>query len=250
MSGASGSGSDADDDDSDGGRHRSAKQPTSFSKGHKGASFARAFSKVLETKAKPSLASTSGKDVILADSKSLRKRKAEDEAAKQAQRTNKLLKMELRQRGHLSVPKKGENPEHDLREKQLLKLATKGVVLLFNAVAKAQKQKQEAVLTGKKAKLSRASFLAELTKGAAATEAGGLGAGPSSAPGTVLGAAMGAPASSDSQGWKVLKDGFTGFASSGKMKDWDRQAEGDSDDGRDQVSDVDSEGDSDHDNGW
>ncbi|KAF6258102.1 hypothetical protein COO60DRAFT_1626549 [Scenedesmus sp. NREL 46B-D3] len=70
--------------------------------------------------------------------------RAEVEADEAAARQAKKQRQEMRQRGHLKVPKKGADPAHDAREKQLQKLATRGVVLLFNAVNKAQKQKREA----------------------------------------------------------------------------------------------------------
>ena len=81
------------------------------------------------------------------------KRKREEGAAERADRATKLLRLEMRQRGHLAVPKRGADPAHDAREKALLKLATKGVVRLFNALAKAQKQRNDAAAGGANAKV-------------------------------------------------------------------------------------------------
>lgn len=129
------------------------------------------------------------------------------------------------------VPKRrGQDPEADTREKGLQRLATKGVVRLFNAIARAQKQLREAEeATGSRAKavrLGKASFLAQL-KGSGAAAAGAK-------PGEALvpsaparqSAAAAAPAArqqrraaaaadssddEDAAGWDVLKQGFAGL---------------------------------------
>ena len=141
----------------------------------------------------------------------------EREAAK-ASRAAKKLRLDMKSRGHVRATRKGENPTADQKEKQLNRMATKGVVLLFNAVAKAQKQRQEAagvtVAGAKAARLSKASFLAQL-KGSAAT---GTDSEANPAKQSVLGLAgrrgkvaavgmeaVGAP------GWSVLREGFTGL---------------------------------------
>jgi hypothetical protein len=60
---------------------------------------------------------------------------------------------------NVQVPKRGDDPAADTREKQLRKLATRGVVL-FNAVAKTQKDSSgKGTATGKSGKLSKAAFL-------------------------------------------------------------------------------------------
>eukprot|EP00775_Hariotina_reticulata_P011700 gene11700-11844_t len=144
------------------------------------------------------------------------------------------------------VPKKGADPAHDVQEKQLQKLATRGVVLLFNAVNKAQKQKKEAEAAGtkgRKAKVSKAGFFAELKAGAAAAAARTLGVNQPSATGSASvagqltaaggGAAAGRqqaqhqqPAAAADHGWDVLNDGFPGLTGGVKMKDWDKAAAG------------------------
>jgi hypothetical protein len=129
----------------------------------------------------------------------------------------------------------------DAREKGLQRLATKGVVRLFNAIAKAQKQLREAEeATGsrsKAVKLGKASFLAQLksSSGAAAAEAlvpsaparqgGAAAAAAAAAAGAKAGskkqqqqqrrkAAAAAESGSedeDAGGWDVLKQGFVGL---------------------------------------
>lgn len=139
------------------------------------------------------------------------KRKAEEQEAAKANRAAKKLRLEMRRRGHVKVPKKGQEPAADQQEKQLTSLATRGVVLLFNAVAKAQKQQQDAGATAgaKPVKLNKASFLAQL-KGAAAAADAGAGAGGAAGGGSVLGLG-GAKAVGDAPNWRVLQQDFTGL---------------------------------------
>lgn len=142
------------------------------------------------------------------------------------------------------MPKRrGQDPTADVREKALQRLATKGVVRLFNAIAKAQKQLREAEeASGSRAKavkLGKASFLAQL-KGSAAAAAGGAADQPlvpsaprQAIPGVAAAAAAAAPAAGtsgsrkqqrrgaaaddssedeeDAAGWDVLKQGFVGL---------------------------------------
>ena len=100
------------------------------------------------------------------------------------------------------------DPAADARERALLTTATRGVVHLFNAVAKAQRERREAAAAGgaRQAAAPKASFLAELRR--AATGGGDAGAG----------AAGGAP------GWDVLREGY-GMGRTG-LKEWDRGAAG------------------------
>lgn len=144
---------------------------------------------------------------------------------------------------HQQVPKRrGQDPTADVREKALQRLATKGVVRLFNAIAKAQKQLREAEeASGSRAKavkLGKASFLAQL-KGSSAAAAGSAADQPlvpsaprQAIPGVAAAAAVpaagasgskkqqqrrGAAADSSSEdeedaaGWDVLKQGFVGL---------------------------------------
>ena len=123
-----------------------------------------------------------------------------------------------------------------MKEKQLSRLATRGVVLLFNAVAKAQKERQEAGAPGsggagggaRATRLNKASFLAQL-KGAAAAAgqpgkqpSGGADAAAGGGQRSVLGLGRGrggtkvaAPAEGGVPGWRVLQEGFTGLPGEG-----------------------------------
>ena len=139
------------------------------------------------------------------------------------------------------MPKRrGQDPTADAREKGLTRLATKGVVRLFNAIAKAQRQLREAEeASGSRAKavkLGKASFLAQLKGSAAAAGGGGKADQPlvpsaprQAIPGMAAGAAPAAggkrqqrqraaaagDSSSDEEaggsGWDVLQQGFVGL---------------------------------------
>ena len=132
------------------------------------------------------------------------------------------------------MPKRrGQDPTADTADKALQRLATKGVVRLFNAIAKAQKQLREAEEeTGSRAKavkLGKASFLAQLksSSGAAAgsealVPAAPVRAGTAAAPapagskqqqqrGKRAAAAAESSDEEDAGGWDVLKAGFTGM---------------------------------------
>lgn len=127
---------------------------------------------------------------------------------------------------------RGADPAADARDRQLQKLATRGVVLLFNAVSKAQKQKQEAEAAGgkaaaKAAKAAKTGIFAELKAGAkaaaslAAPAAGAAGAGGKSSGG----GAMQQEQEGGGGGWDVLGEGFPGLTGGVKMKDWDKAAD-------------------------
>ncbi|GAB4818012.1 hypothetical protein N2152v2_005058 [Parachlorella kessleri] len=233
--------------------------------------FAKAFSKIMERAGKAGQEESAAAEApILMGSKSIAKRKARDAEAAQHDKEAKRLRLEMKQRGHVVPTKRGEDPASDAREKSLQRLATRGVVRLFNAIAKAQKQLRDAAeQTGNKAKaakLGRASFLAEL-KGAGAS-AGAAGAAaregaliPSAAPGQAAAAAgqrgqrtqlaqrgpAGGQSSSseddgENAGWEVLQKGFAGLQGGNKMKDWDRQQDSDESPGE-ALDEEDSEGD-------
>jgi hypothetical protein len=152
------------------------------------------------------------------------KRKAAEQEAAQTNRAAKKLRLDMKRRGHVRVLKKGEDPEADQREKQLNRLATRGVVLLFNAVAKAQKERQEAASNkgrggqgaAKAARLNKASFLAQLQGNATIQQQSGQ-SGVAGSRRSVLGLGLPLKAASNNAaeggapGWKVLQEGFTGL---------------------------------------
>ncbi|KAI8474980.1 MAG: Metallo-dependent phosphatase-like protein [Monoraphidium minutum] len=257
--GGSGGGSDGGDGGGGGARGRHA----SFLAGEKGASFAKAFSKIIakpvkaSSKAKAAAAAAEGGGggarLILAESAGVQKRRQEEEGDAEARREAKKQRLAMKKRGHLGIPRKGADPSHDAREKSLQRLATRGVVLLFNAVNKAQRQKAEAEAAGgvakrkaAAAKLGKASFLVELqqaaTVGVPLGAVGGMAAAPA--------AARGAAAGGGAPGWGVLGEGFPGLTGGSKMKDWDKRASSDEDEAGEQPRLRDAEVSSDDGDGW
>ena len=164
------------------------------------------------------------------------------------------------------VLKKGEDPAADAFEKQLQRLATKGVVLLFNAVNKAQKQQAEAKAAGKKAsKATRAGLLAELKASSQLPTTAGVGQ-----PGVVQPIGVSRQqqqqqgviqqqrqqqqqeVDSDDEGmpgWDVLGESIPGLTGGSKMKDWDKQMEQEDEYDQEQVAGSDDD-DYGGDEGW
>jgi hypothetical protein len=263
--GGSGSGSDSD------GEGPAGQRGVGFLAGGKDASFAKAFAKIMDTSGRKAaeagvVATSAAAAPILAASKSIAKRKAEDAEEAAASREAKKLRQEMKQRGHEVPPRRGQDPAADQREKALQRLATKGVVRLFNAIAKAQKQLREAEeATGSRAKavkLGKASFLAALKRGAegepreqplvpsapARSAAAPAAAAPSSKKQQQRqqrGAAAqdsGSSEDEDAAGWEVLQRGFVGLQGGSKMKDWDKAGDsGEEDAGEQLVSSEDEE---------
>jgi hypothetical protein len=112
----------------------------------------------------------------------------------------------MMRRGHAKVAKKGQDPVVDLKEKQLSKLATRGVVLLFNAVAQAQKQQETAGTAA--TRLTKASFLTRLKGSSAVLGGKNVEKGEG---GNILGLSDQGHGSSTAPGWKVLQRDFSGL---------------------------------------
>jgi hypothetical protein len=130
----------------------------------------------------------------------------------------------------LQVPqRKGQDPAADQREKALQRLATRGCVRLFNAIAKAQRQLREAEeATGsrvKAVKLGKASFLAQLKRSSGAEGSKQDQPLVPSAPARQAAAAAAggrqqrqqqaddSSEDEDAVGWAVLQQGFVGVQS-------------------------------------
>lgn len=207
-----------------------------FLEGGKTAPFARAFARALQSSEAQNSAGHGG--LILSGSKSVASKRQRVEAEAKADREAKKLRIEMKQRGHVLPARKGENPEADAREKALQKTATRGVVQLFNAVAKAQRRLREAEdLTRsrtKAAKFGKASFLADIRNARGSNAPAHLpGDEKHSASGEAL--KEGDDSDDDGPGWEVLRKGFTGLQGKSKMKDWDKQLDNDDHDDNHQV---------------
>lgn len=76
---------------------------------------------------------------ILAGSRTVQKRAADEKAERARLKASRRRKRELRAAGHAPPKPRGAEPERDALERRLLVTATKGVVQLFNAVARVQR---------------------------------------------------------------------------------------------------------------
>ena len=184
-----------------------------------GAKFADAVSKLLSKDAggAASPGGRGGSAPILSRSRSAAARSAAEAAERSRLKAARKRKRELKSSGHAPPQPRGSDPAADALERSLLVTATRGVVTLFNAVAKAQKARREAGEGSAAATaVPKAAFLRELRRAAAAT-ADAPAAGAAGAAGAGAGARA-APA------WDVLRDDFA--AGGGRLRSWDRGHDG------------------------
>lgn len=256
---------DSKDEDEDEERNTktNSKSNPGFLEGGKSVTLARAFARTLDSaskNAKQNLLAVQLDAPILAASKSLATRKAEEEALSKADRAAKRLKMEMRMRGHVVPSRRGEDPDADAKEKSLQKIATRGVVQLFNAVAKAQRKLREVDdLTHSRAqaaKLGRASFLLELKK--AREESSSKHKKKKESQENHHKPKVNKDEEEDevieaepdvedeaAEGWQVLRQNFDGLKGKGRMKDWGRPELSDSEEEVNEMSDMSDDDDND-----
>jgi hypothetical protein len=121
-------------------------------------------------------------------------------------RVRKQRKIELRllyEKDHVI------QPEFADRERALLRVATKGVVTLFNAVKKAQKQAREEENQENDKQTGENKFIEQLKKESVKNETSSRVKSEPSQP-------------SEAPGWSVLKENFL---PAGKLTDWDIESE-------------------------
>eukprot|EP00252_Welwitschia_mirabilis_P015206 TRINITY_DN33456_c0_g1_i1.p1 TRINITY_DN33456_c0_g1~~TRINITY_DN33456_c0_g1_i1.p1 ORF type:complete len:339 (-),score=101.93 TRINITY_DN33456_c0_g1_i1:398-1414(-) len=150
---------------------------------------------------------------VLAANKTLIAKRLDEANSTQAKSEAKKEKHLLREKGHVI-------PENvlDTKEKSLVRLATKGVVKLFNAVSKAQSvQSGFDVSKSKNAKIARkeskAAFLKELNR---MDQPKVLNPG-------LIDSRKEANANQTGCGWAALQDNF--MLTSSRFKDWDKMPE-------------------------
>ncbi len=123
-----------------------------------------------------------------------------------------------------AVPRQGQDPKHDAQERVLLRVATKGVVQLFNAVTKAQHAHKHTAAAGVLDKggsvLSKADFLKQLKQAGGGGSGGGVVATGKGGRGAQGGASASNPK------WDVLQESYDGVRGRSKMKDWDLESSG------------------------
>jgi len=150
----------------------------------------------------------------------------EEEELEAETRASKRARAEMKRRGLTAVPRKGENIEHDKAEKALARLATRGVVRLFNAVAKVQGEGQGEKQNRKSAQSSRASFFGALDGGAQKSSPDGPKVGRESRGRDAQGGSA-----EEAPEWDALREGNLGQLAAGKgFKDWDQLGDEDGED--------------------
>ena len=132
-------------------------------------------------------------DDILDASKVVARRRAEAKALKVSRSERRKEKLALKQQCRVYPTIKGETPDEDAREKKLARLATRGVVHLFNAVRAAQKAEEGADVG--KARAAKQGLVRSLEGTAVAPKVrskagGGGGAATSSKWGVLSGAGV------------------------------------------------------------
>lgn len=212
-SGSSDGGSDGESEEEadDGEKQRGPADSTAFG---------RAFRKIMKKKL-PSTTLTEAMGPMLCAHKQLVTKKLEEAITeRKAKSKSKREKQALREKGHTIM---AIYPV--AKDRELIKLATKGVVKLFNAVSKAQSV-QEAAKTSKEsevkevAKRSKSTFLALLQGGNGAVS-------------QTLNMQQRLPDSNkegaieDQPGWSALRDSF--MLGKSRLKDWDTKQDGEAD---------------------
>lgn len=172
------------------------------------AALARAFAKVVQRKDQGKFADLNAYTETI---KSRRKEQDVELVEEEAERTRKKNeRLELRKRGRIYPKKAGVEPMVDQMERKLRKIATRGVVTLFNAVAKAQKAAEDNKnKTHSAAALTKAAFLAEIKGGISNDTEPKIERNETS-----------------KGGWDVLQDGYQNLGN-GKLKDLEKVDEED-----------------------
>ena len=151
--------------------------------------------------------------VILPESKSRQTERALLRLESQKRKRERIERLRVKEKGHFVPSKVGSDIEEDLKEKRLKKTATHGVAQLFNAIAKAQRNRNTNSSSanslgapGEGGK-TKAKFLAELKKESnRARSSGGKDATKEKEKKKV---------------WEVLTDDY--MMGRGKMKDFDAE---------------------------
>ena len=185
--------------------------------GAEGGGFGRAFRRLV--KAEGGAGREQEAAVMLGTSAGLKRRREREQAEGRRQAERRRAKRERAERGHLPDVRKGLDPDSDRREKHLARVATRGVVRLFNAVYKAQKlSAQEGADRPKAVALTKAALMTGLQQGSRGRRAAAAAAAAAADGGEGEGEDAAAP------GWEVLQEDFTGLASGKRLKDWDKAA--------------------------
>ncbi|OXB65317.1 hypothetical protein ASZ78_002509 [Callipepla squamata] len=192
-----------------------AAEEAANSKAAPGSGWADAMAKVLNKKI------PQNKSTILSKSKKLEK---EREQEKQ-ERLEKRRKIDKKREWEMMCRVKPDVVKDRERERNLQRIATRGVVQLFNAVRTHQKNIDKKVKKGAKSERQRAKLLSSVSKKDfidVLRSMDGAKGNPNSA-GKATKRKQGEVKSEEGPEWNILRDDFMMGAS---MKDWDKESDG------------------------
>lgn len=179
--------------------------------------FRAAFSRIMEKKV-----ADDALGPVLSAHKKLIVKRLDEEAEFKVKSEAKKEKRLLREKGHVKP-----ESSFDAKEKSLIRLATKGVVKLFNAVSKAQSvQAGFDVSKSKDAKAARkeskAAFLSELRREnqSISFKPGQFSSVRAHSSSSMQEAKNGQVDTANESGWAALRDDF--MLTNSKLKDWDK----------------------------
>ncbi|XP_419413.2 RRP15-like protein [Gallus gallus] len=190
-------------------------EETANSKAGPGSGWADAMAKVLNKKI------PQNKSIILAKSKKLEKEREKE----RQERLEKRRKLDKKREWEMMCRVKPDVVKDRDRERNLQRIATRGVVQLFNAVRTHQKNVDEKVKKGARSERQRAKLLSSVSKkdfinvlrsmeGAKGNRNSARKAAKSK---------QGEVKSEEGPEWNILRDDFMMGAS---MKDWDKESDG------------------------
>ncbi|XP_057262412.1 RRP15-like protein [Pezoporus wallicus] len=184
------------------------------SKAGPSAGWADAMAKVLNKKI------PQNKSIILAKNKNLEKAKAKEKQ----ERLERRMKLDKKREWEMMCRVKPDVVKDRDRERNLQRIATRGVVQLFNAVRTHQKNVDEKVKKAGRSERQRAKLLSSVSKkDFIDVLRNAEGAKGSKNPAKAAKSKQGEVKSEEGPEWNILRDDFMMGAS---MKDWDKESNG------------------------
>ncbi|NXL13781.1 RRP15 protein, partial [Setophaga kirtlandii] len=205
---------DGDDEDEAAAPDSVAEEATS-SKGGPSSGWADAMAKVLNKKI------PQNKSTILAKNKSLEKEREK----KKQERQEKKMRLDKKREWEMMCRVKPDVVKDREKERNLQRIATRGVVQLFNAVRTHQKKMEEEVKKAGGSERKRAKLMSSVSKrdfiDVLRNMEGTKGAKNPAGKATI--SKEGEVKSEEGPEWNILRDDFMMGAS---MKDWDKESDG------------------------
>nr|XP_030124999.3 RRP15-like protein [Taeniopygia guttata] len=206
---------DGDDEDEAAAPGNVAEKATTSSKDGPSSGWADAMAKVLNKKI------PQNKSTILAKNKSLEKEREK----KKQERQEKKIRLEKKREWEMMCRVKPDVVKDREKERNLQRIATRGVVQLFNAVRTHQKKMEEEVKKAGSSEWKRAKLISSVSKrdfiDVLRNMDGAKGA--KNPAGKATKSKQGEVKSEEGPEWNILRDDFMMGAS---MKDWDKESDG------------------------